>query len=520
MASSNHKKATNPLSLENLWISLREAFKREKKRAPLPLREKVLVVLVFLYLSGLMWAMGSTRATPQLIFLGPAVILFLYSLWPRRESAVRWRGIRRLVRFPVFWAGLVYVGVVFAQTLNPAWFYAEAGLAWRLFPKSEFLSWAPIGVEDAPFRQGNAWRALLVLGLAWLPVCALWCGISRRRSLLLLGWLLSLGGLGLSVVVLFQVLTGPDKLLWMVEVPSVRFLGPFIYSNHGATYFNLLLILQGAMALYYLHEAKVHLRRSDPSGFFLMLAGVSYFSGLAALSRGGFLTGTVLMVLLVIAYFWQVFFLHQKQATNRIAAILVAIFALGVGYFSVTQVNFDRLWERFGERPEEITLQHLAADQEARLQTIEETWNIFTDHPWWGIGAGNFRWVHYLYEERDPSVTVRRRTWDHAHSDTLEYFTENGVLGMLPLIFMVGFWVWLIYGHRRATQYPLSFFLGLGCLILLLGYGSIDFPFRSAAILAFWAVLMTLAGLFIERDRKIRSSLPPNPETEETSPKS
>ncbi|MCC5788266.1 MAG: O-antigen ligase family protein [Opitutales bacterium] len=517
MGFIKHSKATNPLSLENLWISVREAFKPEKSRPPIPNLEKGLVFFLFLYLSGLLWAMGTTRPLPQLLFLIPAVGLFLYSLWPRNDHPIKWRGLQRLATFPVFWAGLVYAGIVLLQTTNPAWFYAEAGQAWRLFSKKEYTTWAPIGVEGAPFHQGNAWRALLILGLAWFPVCALWCGITRRRSLLFLAWLLSLGGLGLSIVVLLQILTGPDKLLWSIEVPSTRFIGPFIYSNHGATYFNLLIILQGGMALYYLNEAKTHLRRSDPSGFFLLLAGTSYFSGLATLSRGGFLTGTALMVLLVIVYFWKVFFLHQKRASNQVAALLVAAFALGVGYFAVTQVNFNRLWERFGERPDELRFEHLAADHETRLKTINETWEIFNDHRIWGIGAGNFRWVHYLYEEREPGIKVRQITWDHAHSDTLEYFAENGIVGMLPLLFMVGFWVRLIYGHRRATQYPLSFFLGVGCLIILLAYGSIDFPFRSPAILAFWAILLAIGGLFVERDRRIRSSSDQEPHQEEPS---
>jgi len=72
---------------------------------------------------------------------------------------------------------LIYIAV---QGLNPSWRYTRNATSWWLV-RTANISWLPTGIE-APFGSANAWRQMIIDGSAWLAMCSVWVGFTRRRS--------------------------------------------------------------------------------------------------------------------------------------------------------------------------------------------------------------------------------------------------------------------------------------------------------------------------------------------------
>ena len=120
-----------------------------------------------------------------------AVAAFAISLLPRtihpEESGgntLRLVPGRRLLRFPVFWLGLLLLGYVALQASNPVWAYITDGKYFWMM-RIPGADWLPPGVR-VPFEKWGPWRSFMVFGGAWLTVCAIWIGFTRRRTLQIL----------------------------------------------------------------------------------------------------------------------------------------------------------------------------------------------------------------------------------------------------------------------------------------------------------------------------------------------
>lgn len=514
MPRSSFLKDTIPLIFRDLWKELRTLNPRANNRPPLPTKEKALLVSLLILVLYLVLALGSTRTWAQLGGLIPLALCLVVTFWPSTQSPAREAG-RKLIRFPIFYFGLAFCLFLFIQGLNPVWIHEtlddegtyqlrrHSDWSWNAEQNTwdeipHYVTWLPGGI-DAPFAQGNAFRSILTFILPWGAILCLWCGITRRHSILLLAWALSMIGFAFCLLVIGQFFTRPSDMLWMFEVEHRNFVGPFIYRNHAAAFLCLLLVVNGALALHYLKDARIRLQRSDPSGWFLMVAGLHWFTIVLTLSRGGFIIGTLIIVLLIGFYLFQVVFLQRKNATNRVAALIITAGGLLVGGYGMTQINFDRMMQRLGQ-----TSGDLDYLRESRAGTIVGTYQMFTDHWFYGVGGYGFRWLFPEYQRQSQEETSRF-WWDHAHSDVLEYFTEYGVFGMLWWILMFAYWWYLLIRRKFILQEPLSLFLALGTLILLFGYGSIDFPFRSSAVLTTWALLLAMAVAFPERKHRRRN---------------
>jgi O-antigen ligase len=89
--------------------------------------------------------------------------------------------------------------------------------------------------------------------------------------------------------------------------------------------------------------------------------------------------------------------------------------------------------------------------------------HMFLDHPWLGVGIGNYPTVYPRYQ-----VT---RVWiyplGHAHNYYINVAAEAGVVGLAAfLIMLVSAFVIAVYLYRRATD-PLARTIALGTLGVL-----------------------------------------------------
>jgi O-antigen ligase len=120
----------------------------------------------------------------------------------------------------------------------------------------------------------------------------------------------------------------------------------------------------------------------------------------------------------------------------------------------------------------------------------------------WGAGCFRFGFPQHLY--RHPEIyysgTERRKLWEHAHNDLLEYPIEFGVAGSLLLAAGLGWLGWQLL-RRRFWNNPLALPAVLGlALTVVHAYG--DFVFQTPAILFTWAVVLLAAGRWAELDQQ------------------
>lgn len=90
----------------------------------------------------------------------------------------------------------------------------------------------------------------------------------------------------------------------------------------------------------------------------------------------------------------------------------------------------------------------------ARLERLQVAWDTFLEHPWTGIGIGNFDAAMLrLPDCRQPEAVEARCHLGHAHNDVAEWGATQGVPGLLLLLCIYGLPLWIfIRLHRRSGE--------------------------------------------------------------------
>jgi O-antigen ligase len=169
-----------------------------------------------------------------------------------------------------------------------------------------------------------------------------------------------------------------------------------------------------------------------------LLAGgyVSYVSG----TRGGWLAVPVFVVLLGLEFHW---FTHWKRIVVVLAAILLAATALlstslveqRVGAATADFADFEQ-----GKTDTAVGL---------RLQLWEASWQLYTEHPVFGVGKGHLKQALAELASRGHATTEIIN--ERAHSDFFSTIAEMGTLGLACLLLFYG---GVIAEFRRARRSP------------------------------------------------------------------
>ena len=453
-----------------------------------------LIIAVSTELAFLPWALGGMRVWSHWIALGLSVAAFVLSLWPRDyddrsegQTPFRLCTWPKLLRFPIFWLGLAFLGYVTLQALNPAWVYESDGkVFWmRQIPAT---TWLPVGMR-AGFNLWNPWRMLVIYSAAWLTVCALWIGFTRRRAWQILFNAIVVNGFILAVVVALQELKGNGKLLWYFDPPTSYFVATIPYKNHAATYFNLVLALTVALGVWHFIRGLRRFDRSSPAVLFGFIAAIILMAVVFSYSRAGaLLAGVFVLVTLGAVIVYQMRFATDKRMHLVSLALLVlfgvfaAVGSQAIGFHRVI-ARFDRLFK-----------QDRVISIERRQVVRQATFEMARDRLLFGWGAGCFRFGFPIYQHRhelliySSSTKQNRVFWEHAHNDYVQALAEFGVAGCSVLLALAGSAAWLL-ARARFWKNPLSLLIAIG-LSLVLVHAWIDFPFQNPAIITTWAVLL------------------------------
>jgi len=213
----------------------------------------------------------------------------------------------------------------------------------------------------------------------------------------------------------------------LVAIASLVGYGPFPNRNHHAAFVELILPLAVVRA--------VEERRTPLILAVALLTGSVLLGG----SRAGIaLVGVELIVLL-------------NGGRRRWAAI-------GAGLVAATA-----LWAHLGVR-----------DDGNRIELYQSTVEMIGARPLVGNGLGAYESVYPAHAFFDNGLIV-----DHAHNDWLEWVSEIGVIGVLPLLAVA------IWAGRESLRQPWA--LGAAAVFV---HALVDYPLHKPALLAWLMVFL------------------------------
>ena len=400
-----------------------------------------------------------------------------------------------LRRSKIFWAGMILLGYISVQALNPAWQFFTDGETWWLEP-IDFVRWLPSSVS-APFARANPWRTLVVFGSLLLLVSSVWTGFTRRKSYHLLFTLLAANAGLLALFGLAQRLSGATEIFWAYPSSNDHFVASFIYPNHAGPYLYLMVALLIGLAGWHTQRPHQPQKNAGAAAAFVVIAVCCALLVIFSYSR--------MSILLLLAYGALVgghWILRWLQGTGSIryrpeTLPLALIFTAVIGVCVVT-MQTEKIRERFTD-----LFDHTATAVLDRTLPRQAATAMFRDHWLVGWGAGCFRYGFSKYTKAYPAIHYfphgPRRYWEHAHNDLLEFPVELGVVGLLPLAVILGCAIGELY-RRRFWRNTLSLSLVLGCALLVV-HAWVDFVFQNPAILLTSGVLFAGALRWTELDQ-------------------
>jgi hypothetical protein len=476
-----------------------EMFRARTRRLRIHPQEKLLLAIVSVHLVFLPWALGGMYLWTHWISLALAALGFAVALTPRNyteehtgQGSFRLVMWPKLVNFPAFWLGLVFLAYVICQGLNPAWQFMqnERGQWWM--QRIVHWEWLPAGVR-VPIERGGPWRRLLVYTTVWLSVCTLWIGVTRRRSLQVLFTVIAANGLALALFGLLQRLLGNGKIFGFFDSPNSSFFSSFIYKNHAGAFLNLTLFVSCGFAGWYYLRGLRRLEKSNPAGIFVFFTTFIAINVLISYSRGA-----TMVMLLFLAGVIAGFVYQQLTAPSGLRRPIVLVtLILFFGFFLKTgmdALNTGAAWTHFAQAfsSEDISAKSRALATNASLEMLRDDWLT-------GRGAGSYVFLFPIYQQRHPdlwSYGGTRLLWEHAHNDIVQFPIELGLLGMLlPLGAALYFIARLLRSYFWYN--PLSTCVVFG-LMLTLGHAWYEFVFQNPAILLTSWVLLIAATQFNE----------------------
>ncbi|MEX0323472.1 MAG: O-antigen ligase family protein [Puniceicoccaceae bacterium] len=485
-------------------------MRRKRTRPTVPPRENALVFALLLNVLWLAFALGGVRLWGELTALLIALAtLFLLPEWKTGEIHGASKPLFRLLKLPLFWLGFGLILVFYIQSWNLGWEWRIREGRPVLAAVDPSVSWLPAGIV-APLEDSNPFRMMIFYITPWLACCCAWVGLSTRRSVNRLVNGLAAVGVLFGGLALYQHFKGKDLILGLFPtVPTkvnadIPFWGTLINENHAAFF---LIIATGLCLGLFLtgwhRDLRLFKHRGGSWLLYLGMALMTTFSVLMAQARGaiGFvaLLWFIFIVILSVFFVWR-FGLKGLAFPGVFAAIAIAI----VITFIVNPDVYERQekeWIRTFNTVENPQL-------EARYYMMQIAADMIADKPWYGHGAGSWRYTHLPYLKNYPEFKTEQVRWlpnpftgknerrkvtlwyENAHVDLMEYVVEWGIIGCL---FPVMAGLWLLYrGIRAHSGWDMGTLTMLMTVLVVFLGALAEFHFRIPLVLLVWCLLFTL----------------------------
>jgi len=326
----------------------------------------------------------------------------------------------------------------------------------------------------------------------WLSLSAVFCFASTQLDARASRWVagaLLLGAAAQGVLGIYQFATQSGPEGFQILGRFMRAHGTFGQPNPYAGYLGLLLPLGYGIPLAMLQPSP----RADRSWqTWLVIALACICAALMAVglilswSRGALLGAVAAAIVVLLASGRR-----ARMGTLAVGAVGVAAWPWLSGL--VPQGALERLWEGMRWLGTDLTAIEVTDANFAVVERLAHwlaAWRMFEQHPWTGVGLGQYATIY-------PQVAIPR--WSdplgHAHNLYLHVLAEQGLLGMVGLAaFLGGATVagWRALGRTRGWQRGVV----LGCLGMLghlMVHSLVDLLFVQGVYL----LIGTILGLMV-----------------------
>ncbi len=468
-------------------MNMQSRFKSSSGRTPeISRREKIVAGFAVAALLFSAAAYSSVPWQAQLVTLALSAASFAFLFLPVgddcRYSKTARESWSALKRFPLFWFGLALFALMLVQGLNPAFGVMERAFYWKLYSQ-DFVRWLPSGV-DAPYvsesaRQGgmNAFRQMVVFGAPWLLLCALRCGVSRRRSWVAMSWVVAVFGVLLVLWGVGMRLSGRTELTPAFGSRNTSFFATFLYQNQAGAWISLVFAVTVSLFVWHWQQARDAGAKGGPHLVVAVIAALLVsaapftmsFGGMISLAVLGFvITPLALLSLILRSGAWRGVLLGGAAAGGMLA-LLAAVFAVTSDYSSVEA----KLRHKFE------TAKSKSLDDRAPLRRA--TWELICSENGrfapTGYGAGSYRWVSPAFLVRQPEFRTAagklKAQAVYAHCDWLQMLAEWGIAGVALVggSILWSAWFFLKNIRRRTPALPIL----LGAIVLFMLHAGMDY---------------------------------------------
>ena len=241
-------------------------------------------------------------------------------------------------------------------------------------------------------------------------------------------------------------------------------------------------------------------RTGRPERVLLLAAvGLSVYGALLTQSRGPLLAYVPALVFLL---FWRA----RRTGRWRLAVLVLA--GMVVGATVATYATHDELSERFASIAPAVATygerQHVHSAVHERLDMWRAAGRALREHPWVGIGTGNFhRYVEGEIAAGRSSPAIGR--YNQPHNEYLEAAASVGVPGLLVLLatflLPLGYFVRGVDDSDAAVHVPAC--AGVAVVILYMLCALTDSVFYRVMPLSFYFFVVLGMALLIGRQRSV-----------------
>lgn len=313
---------------------------------------------------------------------------------------------------------------------------------------------------------------LKVIGYASFVFVTLQLVVNRQRVEIVISTVVIVG--------LLQALAGSIQVLVMDQP---RASGSFVNANHYAGYLQMAISL--GIGLMIANQAA---SRSDRPWvddlielvtgpklrlrIMIMIMVIGLILSRSRLGNVGFLAGIIIASVAV--------FIVARTFSRKTVFFLASILVLDALLLG-NHFGLERLGERLQRTPEDFV-------GRASIYILNQ--EIVWENLWAGTGAGSYEIVFPQF--RGPGVGARVT---HGHNDYQEFLIELGMIGVLPLLIVVGTGLYAQFTSCSRRSDRFSYGIALGCLIgtislLIHGFGDFNLQIPSNSLL--FLLLLTL----------------------------
>jgi putative inorganic carbon (hco3(-)) transporter len=315
---------------------------------------------------------------------------------------------------------------------------------------------AMLGILALSLIRAPSYREGLPELLKWVQVLALYLAVVALLPRDRAGWLaaaLLVAGVMQALLGLYQFLTqtGPEPFILLGRF--MRAYGAFRQPNPYAGYLGLVAPLAISLALWaWTSRQRTTLRLALAAAAVVISLGL-----LVSWSRGAWLAFGAAVAVVVLA--------HTRRAAP-VAIVLAALVTLVLIVFGGADLLPASIAGRLGELREYVGLIDITRTEvtDANFSVIERLahWqaalDMWRDHLWLGVGAGNYAVVYENY-----NLPRWYEALGHAHNVYLNFAAEAGLLGLLAYL-----WLWLasLWQALRAAASGDRFTAAIGAGVL------------------------------------------------------